>query len=86
VRKACISSRLIFHNAPPAPPPEAPSQSREIKTCEGCGRLFVRIPKSQSNPRPQRDCDECIANPPVEDENAGVVYRSYRVIGVKFKG
>jgi hypothetical protein len=64
----------------------------EVKTCETCGRLFVRevhprkfvqelnrwleIPRSSS-------CRGCELNPPKEDEQV-VIHRSYRVVGIRF--
>ena len=52
----------------------------EIKTCEACGRLFVRV----IEPQPCRDCPDCQLHPPPEREVA-IVVRSYRVVGVKIE-
>jgi hypothetical protein len=62
----------------------------ELKTCELCGRLFVRptdpgreIVKGVwvANAK-QRDCAECIAHPP-EIKDDIYIHRSYRLLGVK---
>lgn len=64
----------------------------ELKTCESCGRLFVR----SKNPgqrwdeeaktfvaKPmQRDCQACI-DKPMTEEGEVHIHRSYRLIGVK---
>jgi hypothetical protein len=64
----------------------------EIKTCELCGRLFVRVAHPQVfhsaaghliELPPSADCPRCILNPPKEEE-VPVVFHSYRVVGVRF--
>lgn len=74
-------------------PKEQPQgTTSELKTCELCGRLFVRptdpglrwdmaqgewVMKAK-----QRDCSECILNPPDVKDDV-YIHRSYRLLGVK---
>jgi hypothetical protein len=63
----------------------------EVKTCETCGRLFVRevhpqkfvasLGRSIEIPR-MSSCRDCVLHPPSEDEQV-VVHRSYRVVGIR---
>lgn len=63
----------------------------ELKTCERCGRLFVRtldpgqrwddVAKKWVNKPKQCDCNVCIDKPISEDEDQYQVHRSYRLMG-----
>jgi hypothetical protein len=55
---------------------------RELKTCEWCGRIFVRAAPASAQ-LGQRVCDPCTATPPREEEESKVISRTYRLHGVK---
>jgi hypothetical protein len=55
---------------------------RELKTCEWCGRIFVRIMPLSAR-EGQKICGPCKETPPTEEEESRVISRTYQLHGVK---